>query len=225
MAETPTVRRGTTRVTLRKRFGEPEASGERGGVGLMAVEHSWDRWALPDGRRLSVFYDGPSDRSGTVRVDDPPEPEPFGVDLQVYADYYQFYVQDEHSPCDTGEIWAKPEDTELGLVAGDGLVAISTKRYETVPVRIERYHADPGFDWEGIDRVSECGLVVTTQLVVGMPISSMTAVPEVEPGTYAVRSMAWGLATVTSDWDGGDHYIVQLWPADDVRPVRHLTKP
>jgi hypothetical protein len=153
---------------------------------------------------------------------DEQEPEPISVELQVYADYYQFYVQDLESRCDTSIIWDDPADTERGVVVGDGLVAVSTKRYETVPVRVEVYPSDPGFQWEGIDRVSECGLTVSTQLQVGMPISSMQAIEQVQPGTYGVRVMAWGLDTVVSDWEGGDHYIVQLWPVTSMPELRHL---
>jgi hypothetical protein len=69
----------------------------------------------------------------------PSDPQPFMVELSIHADYYQFYLRDIESACDTAEIWNNPEDTELGLVAGNGLVAISTKRYAHVPVRIEWY--------------------------------------------------------------------------------------
>jgi putative RNA 2'-phosphotransferase len=153
--------------------------------------------------------------------------EPKGVELQVYADYYQFYVQDVESTCDTSVIWDDPASTENGVVVGDGLIAVSTKRYETVPVRVEWYHADPGFMWEGIDRVSECGIVVTTTLGVGMPISisPLNHIEFITPGTYDVRVMAWGFNTVVSDFDGGDHYIVQLWPAQELRALTHLAKP
>jgi hypothetical protein len=217
---------GLTRAAARKLLGEPEASGDKGGTGVFALEHSWDRWLIL-GQLLHVVYDGDGETAGTITQSDPPPPEPVSIELQIYADYYQFYVQDMESTCDTSVIWDDPASTEQGAVVGEGLVAVSTKRYETVPVRVEWYPSDPGFDWEGIDRVNECGIEVRTRLGVGMPISlrPLHHIEFVEPGIYDVRLMAWGLDTVVSDWDGGDHYIVQLWPAATLRPLTHLAKP
>jgi hypothetical protein len=223
MSELP-LQPGLTRAEAQAKMGSPEASGEPHGTGIFAVEHAWDRWVLPDGHLLHVTYDGPDNVIGMIQVNDPPQPEPFGVELTVHADYYQFYVQDAQSSCDTAVLWDVP-GADRGLAVGEGLVGITTKRYGDVPVRIELYATDPGFQWEGIDRISEAGLTITTQLLVGMPISAMTPVPEVPPGTYAVRSMAWGLDTVTSDWDGADNYIVQLWPTATEPRVVHLDKP
>jgi hypothetical protein len=123
-------------------------------------------------------------------------------------------------------VWDAKGATDHGFAIGSGLIAVGTKRYAEVPVTIEVNPVDPGFSWEGIDRVSEGSITVTTRLVVGMPISaSMTAVPDVAPGIYAVRSLASGLGTVTDDWHGDDRYVVQLWPAVAEVPVRHREKP
>jgi hypothetical protein len=148
------------------------------------------------------------------------------LQLKVYADYYQFYVQDAASTCDTSVIWDQPGSTEQGTVVGNGLIGVATKRYETVPVRIEMHRRDPGFSWAGVDRVSECGIVITTTLGVGMPISlkPLHRVDFVTPGTYHVRTLATGFDTVVSDWEGADRYIVQLWPAVEQRGLTHLVR-
>jgi hypothetical protein len=216
-----------SRAAVRKRLGQPERSGEPGGIGVMALEFAWDLFRQPDGSGLRFEYGAGDTTVRSVMASPPEDPEPFSVELSVYADYSQFYVQDIESPCDTGAIWDDPATTEHGFAVGEGLVAIGTKRYGDVPVRVEIYPKDPGFEWEGIDRVNEGGIVVTTQLGVGMPISA-TPLPVVEgvvPGTYAVRSMSWGFNTVVDDSNGSDHYIVQLWPVDELPAVRHLTKP
>jgi hypothetical protein len=147
------------------------------------------------------------------------------VELRVPSDHYQVYLQDEASPCDTAVIWDDPVTTERGFAQGDGLVAITTKRYEIVPLRIEWYPADPGFDWEGIDRVNEGGIEITTRLVAGMPISGVVPVDAIAPGRYAVRSLSWGFDSVESDWVGADHYAVQLWPVRRRPRARAVPRP
>jgi hypothetical protein len=216
-----------SRAAVRERLGTPHRSGEPGGVGVMALEFAWDQFRQADDSLLRVEY-GTADTSIRSVTAMPPEaPEPFMVELDVYADYYQFYVQDLESPCDTAVIWDDPAATEHGFAVGEGLVAITTKRYETVPVRVEVYPKDPGFQWEGIDRVNEGGIVVTTQLGVGMPISAspLPVVDGVAPGAYGVRSISSRFDTVVDDSNGADLYIVQLWPVAELPGVRYLTRP
>jgi hypothetical protein len=216
---------GMTRDEARALMGAPLASGDAGGVGIMVVEFSWDHWISGD-RLVAVFYDGPDATVGRIEDRDIPEPEPKGIETQVHADYYQFYVQDIESSCDTSVIWDVPNSTEDGVAIGPGLVAVSTKRYANVPVGIEWYPSKPSFEWEGIDRVSEAGIEVTTKLGYGMPISvqPLPVFEPVTPGLYGVRVMAWGLNTVVNDNEGGDHYIVQLWPVGKLPKLRHLKR-
>jgi hypothetical protein len=219
--------KGLTRAEARAKMGEPSKSGDKGGVGLMAVEHSWDHWLIPPGKMLSVWYDGEGETISTAILGDEPPPEPKMVELQVYCDYYQFYVQDMESTADTSIVWDEPNSTENGTVVADGFIGVATKRYETVPVQVSWYPSDPGFIWDGIDRVSECGIEVTTTLGVGMPISirPLNHIEFIEPGIYDVRVMGACFSTVKSDWDGADCYYVELWPAEKLRPLVHLKKP
>ena len=218
---------GITREEARTLLGAPSSSGERGGSGIFALEHSWDNWDLPTGQTVHAVFSGIDATLGEISYQKTPDPDPIGVELEVYADYYQFYVQDLASTCDTSIIWDEPDSTKNGLVVGPGLVAISTKRYGTVPVRLEWYPKKPKFQWEGIDRVSEAGIEVTTQLGAGILISAspLPVFDAITPGLYGVRSMAWGLDNVTSDSEGGDHYIVQLWPVTKLPPRKHLRRP
>jgi len=96
-----------------------------------------------------------------------------------------------------------------------------------VTVAIEWYPSEPELNWVGIDRVNECGLVITTNLVVGNPISlsPLTPVPLVAAGTYKVRTMGAGFDTVVDDFEGSDRYRVQLRPVDDLAPAVYLDKP
>jgi hypothetical protein len=155
-----------------------------------------------------------------------PEPaEPRAVEMQVFADYYQFYVADSTNTCDTGMICDAPDSAKRQIGVGDRLVAIGTKRYGTVPVRIEIYPAAPKLDLRGIDRINECGIEITTSLVVCNYISD----PEpseisIEPGIYGVRALyvRQGAKFITNDQIGDDGYIIQFWPTVELLALRHI---
>jgi hypothetical protein len=154
-----------------------------------------------------------------------PSRGPRVIELEVYADYYQFYVADQHTPCDTSVIWDDPTTTDHRLAVGDQLVAVGTKRYGTVPVRIEIRRRAPKVMVGGVDRINECGLTITTALVVAMFISEPTPTPiEIEPGHYRVRVLYFGQDSVESDWVGADRYVVQLWPTKTLLSARYIAR-
>jgi hypothetical protein len=141
-------------------------------------------------------------------------------DLMVHADYYQFYVCDRGSPCDTSVIWDEPGSFERQLAVGERLIAVGTKRYAEVPVRIEIHRVEPTLDTADWDLVNECGLEITTALEVGNPISATPIELPIEPGTYGVLVASAGQSTVIDDWHGDDRYVLMLWPTAEVKPVR-----
>jgi hypothetical protein len=214
----------SSRAEARKTFGAPSASGEPQGEpgSIMYLPYPWDRWDSPTtgGVHLEYIEDGSALRM--VTLSEPALPETTSVALDIFADYYQFYVQDAASTCDTGTIWDDPESTKRQIAVGDGLVAVGTKRYGTVPVSIEMYPMEPILEPRGIDRVNECGLTITTGLVVGNPISAeLTSVP-LAPGIYGVRVLYLYQKHVENDQTGNDRYIVQLWPVGELLPLRYI---
>ena len=64
-------------------------------------------------------------------------------DLEVYADYSQFYLQDSRANVDTSEIW---DGTALDrhCALRPDFVAVGTVIYGTVPVRIDLLDGAPG---------------------------------------------------------------------------------
>jgi hypothetical protein len=211
-----------TRSDLTKKYGTPEITGEPSG-GIMGSEFAFDRWTFPDGG-LWVEYtpEGPLRR---VQLLAPPdEQELFSVELQVFADYSQFYLADRDYTADTSVLWDDPTTTKRQLAVGDGLVAIGTKRYGTVPVTVSWHPREPKLNTTGISRVNECGLTITTQLVIGNPISKpeLTVIEGVDPGHYAVRILYMFQDQVTSDEVGNDKYTVELWPVDAAPPVKYI---
>lgn len=148
------------------------------------------------------------------------------LDFEIYADYHQFYLEDEDSlrPFADGNVW-RPEESDQMLMVRPGSISVGTARYETVPVSIEFHDAAPALDAAGYSRVNECSLRVASDNLV---LSGCTEyLPEaarigVRPGIYRVRVLYGNLETVVDDWEGEDFYLLQLWPEADERKTQLL---
>jgi hypothetical protein len=214
----------TSREAARSLLGAPESSADAGGVGIMALEFSWDRWALDTGGFIRVEYIAGDSGIRAIQLQEPPQAEPKSTRFDVYADYSQFYVADKTNTCDLEALWNDPQSSKRQIAVGDGLVAIGTKRYGTVPVNVERYPVEPKLVPKGIDRINECGLTITSSLVIGNYVSQpeLIEVPIIEPGTYAVRVLYLFQKSVKNSNEGQDEYTVQLWPASERPPLRYI---
>jgi hypothetical protein len=137
--------------------------------------------------------------------------------LEVFADYHQFYVCDAARITDTGEIWTEDALSRL-LGVGPDLVAVSTARNMDVPVTIEIADLEPSADFDAWERVIDCGINVPSgELVVAGCTDYFPDCPrfQVNAGRYAVRVSYADLDDLSEDGlDGNDRYRVQLWPGD-----------
>jgi hypothetical protein len=81
--------------------------------------------------------------------------------FELFADYYQFYLQDEAAAGDLSEAWTETAVQRL-LAVGPGALGVGTARNNTVPVTVEVLPAAPAPDFERWDQVVECPLEVPT---------------------------------------------------------------
>jgi hypothetical protein len=142
-------------------------------------------------------------------------------EYQLFADYYQFYLQDESVKGDLSESWSEEAVTRL-LAVAPGTVGVGTLRNMVVPVTVELFDAQPESDLEEWDHVAECSLEVSTGRIViagctdYFPDASRI---DAEPGVYRVRISYGLLDTLSADeLDGSDRYRVQLWRASLIEP-------
>ena len=63
-------------------------------------------------------------------------------DLQLFADYCQFYLQDEPAGGDLSEAWSQDAVDRL-LAVGPGVIGVGTFSAEVVPVTIELLESMP----------------------------------------------------------------------------------
>jgi hypothetical protein len=137
-------------------------------------------------------------------------------ELSLFADYFQFYIQDEAATGDLSQAW-NDEATDRLLAVAPGTLGIGTARNMDVPVTVEIREDEPEDDSADWDHVVEASLDVESgQIVVAgctdyFPDATRI---EVAPGSYRVRTSYGALDTLSEDaLSGDDRYRLQLWPA------------
>jgi hypothetical protein len=139
-------------------------------------------------------------------------------DLQLFADYYQFYLQDDDSEYgDLAEAWTD-EAMERALAVAPHVVGIGTARHVAVPVTIEIHESRPPIDLSTWDRVNLASLQVDTGrvAVAGCTDYFPDALRiKVAPGAYEVLVCYSGLSSVSNDGlEGDDRYWIALYPGN-----------
>lgn len=142
--------------------------------------------------------------------------------LEIFADYYQFYLQDEAAEGSLSDAWDE-EATHRMLAVSTGVVGIGTARNMGVPVTLELLEAEPSCALDSFDHVVEGALVIATgPLVVAGCTDYFPDAQrfDLRPGTFRIRLSVSGLSSISPDGlDGNDHYLVQLWPGVSIEPV------
>jgi hypothetical protein len=133
--------------------------------------------------------------------------------FELFADYFQFYLQDEPASGINGDAWT-PEAVERMLAVSPGAIAVGTVRNVQVPVTVEILESEPGQDLQNWDHVTECSLAIESgDLVVAGCTDYFpdAARLDVTPGTYRARISGGGFSSVGKPWeDANDRYRVQL---------------
>lgn len=138
-------------------------------------------------------------------------------DLILFADYFQFYLQDEGADGDLSAAWT-PEAVERLLAVAPGTVGVGTVRNLNVPVAVELHDQEPADDSAKWDHVTECSVEVPSgRLVVA---GCTDYFPEARRIEVRARVSYGSLAGGSADGlNGEDHYRVAMWPGP-VAPVR-----
>jgi hypothetical protein len=137
------------------------------------------------------------------------------IQLSLFADYFQFYIQDEAVTGDLSGSWSDEATVRL-LAVAPGTIGIGTVRNVDVPVVVEVHDQKPPDDSGKWDHVVEASLELMSGRAV---IAGCTDYfPEatridVSPGCYFSRVSYGGLNTLSEDGlRGNDVYRIQLWP-------------
>lgn len=142
--------------------------------------------------------------------------------FDLFADYFQFYLQDETVKGDLSESWT-PEAAHRMLATAPGTIGVGTVRNMIVPVTVEIADAAPDDDTSAWDQVNECtldapsGRVVIAGYTDYFPDAERIELP---PGPCRARIYYGRLNALSADGlQGDDHYKIVLWSAAP-EPVR-----
>src|ERR1051326_8074250 len=131
------------------------------------------------------------------------------LELSLFADYFQFYIQDELAVGDLSSSWTEEAMSRL-LAVAPGTIGVSTVRNGDVPVTIEIHSQEPDNDLARWDHVVEATLDVTSGRIVvaGCTDYFLDAKRiDVPSGSYRARVSYGALDTVSEDGRRGeDHY-------------------
>lgn len=139
----------------------------------------------------------------------------------VFADYFQFIVQDENSNDNFAEIWT-PAALAAQTAFGRSAVCPGTLRNVDVPVEVIVTGSDPELNLDEVDHAVEGSIEVPTGRVVVMGCTQyFPDAPrfEIEPGTYRLLAVMQGTGSIKNEWDPAeDKYLVYLWPGAARQP-------
>lgn len=143
--------------------------------------------------------------------------------FEVFADYYQFYVQDAGINPEAPTDWTN-EDVERRAKVADNVVVICPLRNMNVPVTLELHDTEAAVDLSGYDHAVRCSLDLPTgELQVHECTGSEVLRRTVKPGTYTVLALYSGLDTLDEHGlEGGDAYRLVLWPTSSAQPLTVL---
>jgi hypothetical protein len=135
----------------------------------------------------------------------------------LFADYHQFYLQDEAVQGDLSDAWT--EQTVANLLAlAPGTIGVGTVRDMEVPVEVEIVESEPEEGFDVWDQVNECDIEIMSGTIV---IAGCTdyfpeaARIKVKPGSYRARIYYGNLDSLSEDGlDGDDHYRLILWMSE-----------
>jgi hypothetical protein len=138
-------------------------------------------------------------------------------EFTLFADYFQFYLQDESVEGDLSDCWTKEAVNRL-LAVTEGTIGLGTVRNMMVPVIVEVVDSEPDeAETTSWDQVNECDLRVTSGRIVVAGCTDYfpdAARIDVPPGSYRARLYYGNLNSLSEDeLEGSDHYRIVLWRA------------
>jgi len=142
-------------------------------------------------------------------------------EFELFADYHQFYLQDEEADGNLSNSWTEQATKDL-LALAPGTIGVGTVRDMDVPVIVEVHDSEPTEDLTSWHHVTECSIDIPSGKVVVAGCTDYfpdAARISVEPGVYRARIFYGELDSLSEDGlDGDDKYKVALWRGEMIEP-------
>jgi hypothetical protein len=141
--------------------------------------------------------------------------------FDLFADYFQFYLQDEKADADLSQCWTEQAVNDL-IAVDSGVIGVGTVRNMTVSVAVEICDIEPKEDESKWQHITECSISIPSGSLVIMGCSDyFPDAPRIriKPDTYQAKVYYGGLDSVSEDGlDGDDFYKVVLWNGESTEP-------
>jgi len=137
-------------------------------------------------------------------------------EFNIFADYYQFYIQDDDTAFgDLSDSWTQEAVDNL-LAVSDHVIRVGTVRNMDVPVFVEISDALPNLDESEWDRLNYSSIVCNTgRMVIAGCTDYFPDAQRIEltPGQYKVAIGYKNLDKISEDGlDGEDSYHLFIAP-------------
>ena len=136
--------------------------------------------------------------------------------FNLFADYFQLYLQDEEAEGSLENSWT-PEAINQLLALAPGIIGIGTVRDMTVPLSIEIVDQVPDEEIGEWDQINECSIEIPSgRFIVSGCSDYLPEAPRISvtKGTYRARIYYGKLNTLRENGlEGDDHYKVIFWKA------------
>lgn len=144
-------------------------------------------------------------------------------EYDIFADYHQFYLQDDdQSFGDLSQAWTE-EATDRLLAVAPHVIGVGTVRNMEVPVSVVIHEAQPKIDPDKWDHITTASLKIDTGRIVVAGCTDYypdAARIDVKPGIYEAIVCYANLASLSTDGlDGEDSYHVHLFPGREIPPA------
>lgn len=147
------------------------------------------------------------------------------INTELFADYFQFYLQDESVSGDLSDAWTD-EAVERLLAITDGTLGVGTVRNMDVGTILKIYDSEPELinKSQSIHQINECDLeMVSENLVIAGCTDYFPDAMRIKIGKGVFRARIYyrDLDSLSEDGlDGDDSYEIHLWPSDEKSGIR-----
>ena len=206
-----------SRSETRLLMGKSIRSGEKGGLGIMAIDRSWDKWENKIGQAIRVEYTEDDTGIFMITLMDIERTITTLYGGKIAGSHHSIYLQDIDSQADAGEIWDTKADASKIAHVGDQMVGITIPRYAETDLTLSLYSYESTISTlEGIDHCNEFSIEVTNELQVGNYFTEFFKL-DIPKGIYRVRVMCWFLESVENDDEGNDKFSIEMWQDSEMR--------
>ncbi len=148
------------------------------------------------------------------------------VTLELFADYFQFYLGDEKNGTSLEDSWTD-EATNRLLATAKCVIGVGTARNMDVPVKINFYDSEPEVEiinLEKVNQINECDLeILSGKIVIAGCTDYFPEAKrlEVENGIYRVRLYYGNLEELSEDGLNDENfYELHLWLTNNFAPLK-----